>query len=77
MTASVVTENKITVLGAGLAGSECALKLADLGYLVTLIEMRPQTMTEAHKTEKFAELVCSNSFGGIDLISEIIKTSKD
>ncbi len=65
MTETVVTENKITVLGAGLAGSECALKLADLGYLVTLIEMRPQTMTEAHKTEKFGELVCSNSFGSL------------
>lgn len=65
MTSKLVTEKQITVLGGGLAGSECALKLADLGYHVTLIEMRPQTMTEAHKTEKFSELVCSNSFGSL------------
>lgn len=57
----------ITVVGAGLAGSECALQLADLGYQVTLYEMRQgqKTMTPAHKTEKFAELVCSNSFGSL------------
>lgn len=65
MASQLVTEKQITVVGAGLAGSECALKLADLGYQVTLIEMRPQTMTEAHKTEKFSELVCSNSFGSL------------
>ena len=57
--------NQITVVGAGLAGSECALQLADLGYDVTLIEMRGQKMTPAHKTQDFAELVCSNSFGSI------------
>jgi methylenetetrahydrofolate--tRNA-(uracil-5-)-methyltransferase len=59
----------ITVVGAGLAGSECALQLADLGYKVVLFEMRPQTMTAAHKTEKFAELVCSNSFGSLSEVS--------
>lgn len=60
------TQNKtITVVGAGLAGSECALQLADLGYSVVLYEMRNKTMTPAHKTEKFAELVCSNSFGSL------------
>jgi len=56
---------KITVVGAGLAGSECALQLADMGYSVLLYEMRTQTMTEAHKTGDFAELVCSNSFGSL------------
>ncbi len=59
----------ISVVGAGLAGSECALQLADLGYKVRLFEMRPKTMTEAHKSEKFAELVCSNSFGSLSDVS--------
>lgn len=53
----------IHVVGAGLAGSECALQLAEKGYQVHLYEMRPQQMTPAHKTNLFAELVCSNSFG--------------
>jgi methylenetetrahydrofolate--tRNA-(uracil-5-)-methyltransferase len=55
----------IHIAGAGLAGSECALTLADLGYNVTLIEMRGETMTPAHKTSDCAELVCSNSFGSL------------
>lgn len=55
--------NQISVVGAGLAGSECALQLATLGYQVTLYEMRGVQSTEAHKTTDFAELVCSNSFG--------------
>lgn len=55
----------IHVVGAGLAGSECALQLAHLGYDVVLHEMRPQKMTPAHRSEKFAELVCSNSFGSL------------
>ena len=55
----------VTVVGAGLAGSECAWQLAQRGYEVELIEMRPETQTPAHKTEKFAELVCSNSFGSL------------
>jgi methylenetetrahydrofolate--tRNA-(uracil-5-)-methyltransferase len=52
---------KITIVGGGLAGSEAALQLADRGYEVDLIEMRPSVMTEAHKTPYLAELVCSNS----------------
>ena len=64
------TQNKkITVVGAGLAGSECALQLADMGYSVVLYEMRDKTMTPAHKTHKFAELVCSNSFGTMGEVS--------
>ncbi len=59
----------ITVVGAGLAGSECALQLADKGYQVHLIEMRSIQLTPAHKTEKFAELVCSNSFGSMAEVS--------
>lgn len=53
----------IHIVGAGLAGSECALQLADMGYSVVLYEMRPVKNTPAHKTNLFAELVCSNSFG--------------
>jgi len=52
---------KVIVIGAGLAGSEASYQLAERGYLVDLYEMRPQKMTEAHKTEMFAELICSNS----------------
>ena len=55
--------NHTSVVGAGLAGSECALQLATLGYQVTLYEMRGVQDTPAHKTNDFAELVCSNSFG--------------
>lgn len=54
---------QISVVGAGLAGSECALQLATMGYAVTLYEMRGVLPTPAHKTTDFAELVCSNSFG--------------
>ncbi len=63
------SDKKITVVGAGLAGSECALQLADSGYKVVLFEMRDKTMTPAHKTNKFAELVCSNSFGSMGEVS--------
>ena len=59
------TRKTVSVVGAGLAGSECALQLADLGYSVVLYEMRKETMTEAHQTGDFAELVCSNSFGSL------------
>lgn len=52
---------KVTVVGAGLAGSEAAWQIASQGVPVTLYEMRPVTRTPAHHTDKFAELVCSNS----------------
>lgn len=52
---------KITVIGGGLSGSECALTLARRGVSVRLVEMRPKTMSPAHHTGEFAELVCSNS----------------
>lgn len=55
----------VTVVGAGLAGSECAWQLAEQGFQVELIEMRDKVQTPAHKTSKFAELVCSNSFGSL------------
>ncbi len=51
----------INIIGAGLAGSEAAYQLAKRGIKINLFEMRPEKFTPAHKTEKFAELVCSNS----------------
>ena len=51
---------EVTVLGAGLAGSECAWQLAKRGIKVRLVEMKPEKMTPAHKSEHFGELVCSN-----------------
>ncbi len=63
-------KNSIHIVGGGLAGSECALQLANRGYNVILFEMRRGTRsTPAHKTQDFAELVCSNSFGSLDLTS--------
>ncbi len=52
----------VTIVGAGLAGSECAWQLARRGHRVRLCEMRPNVSTAAHATDRFAELVCSNSF---------------
>lgn len=57
---------KVNVIGAGLAGCEAALQLAKRGIKVDLYEMRPQKTTGAHKTDKFAEFVCSNSLGASD-----------
>lgn len=56
----------VTVIGAGLAGSECAFQLARRGVPVILYEMRPGQSTPAHKTADFAELVCSNSLRSDD-----------
>lgn len=53
---------RVTVVGGGLAGCECACQLADRGIPVTLHEMRPETASPAHHTASLAELVCSNSF---------------
>lgn len=52
---------KVTVIGAGFAGSEATWQLAKRGYEVVLYEMRPNKMTPAHHTGGFAEMVCSNS----------------
>ena len=59
--------NKVTVIGAGLAGSEATLQLAKQGIEVDLYEMRPTKTTGAHKTDKYAEFVCSNSLGSSDV----------
>ncbi|MDD6693893.1 MAG: methylenetetrahydrofolate--tRNA-(uracil(54)-C(5))-methyltransferase (FADH(2)-oxidizing) TrmFO [Atopobiaceae bacterium] len=54
-------ETQVTVVGGGLAGSECALQLARRGVRVRLVEQRPKATTPAHHTDGLAELVCSNS----------------
>ena len=54
----------ITVVGAGLAGSEAAWQLAERGLRVRLVEMKPARTTPAHHSPDFAELVCSNSLRG-------------
>ena len=58
---------KVIIVGAGMAGSEAAWQVAQRGIKVDLYEMRPEKSTSAHKTEKFAELVCSNSLRGAGL----------
>src|SRR5919202_3169661 len=57
----------VTIIGAGFAGSEAAWQAAELGCTVALWEMRPVKETPAHRTEHFAELVCSNSLGNRSL----------
>ncbi|MBF0813356.1 MULTISPECIES: FADH(2)-oxidizing methylenetetrahydrofolate--tRNA-(uracil(54)-C(5))-methyltransferase TrmFO [Staphylococcus] len=61
----------VNVVGAGLAGSEAAYQLAQRGIKVNLIEMRPVKQTPAHHTDKFAELVCSNSLRGNALTNAV------
>lgn len=56
-----MTDIKVTVIGAGLAGSEAAFQVAESGVKVDLYEMRAVKKTPAHHTDKFAELVCTNS----------------
>ncbi|SDC80534.1 methylenetetrahydrofolate--tRNA-(uracil-5-)-methyltransferase [Paenibacillus sp. CF095] len=57
----MTNEQQVTVIGAGLAGTEAAWQIASRGVRVKLYEMRPVVKTPAHHTDKFAELVCSNS----------------
>jgi methylenetetrahydrofolate--tRNA-(uracil-5-)-methyltransferase len=63
----MATIHPIHVIGGGLAGSEAAWQIASGGVPVVLHEMRPLRMTEAHKTDGLAELVCSNSFRSDDV----------
>ena len=62
----MTTLRPIHVIGGGLAGSEAAWQIAEAGVPVVLHEMRPERMTDAHKTDGLAELVCSNSFRSDD-----------
>ena len=66
---------KVTVLGAGLAGCEAALWLAGKGVEVTLYEQKPTHFSPAHKSEGFAELICSNSLKAerLDSASGLLK----
>ena len=60
-------EKKVKIVGAGLAGTEAALYLADRGVKVALYDIKPKSFTPAHKSENFAELVCSNSLKSGDV----------
>jgi methylenetetrahydrofolate--tRNA-(uracil-5-)-methyltransferase len=62
----------VHVIGAGLAGSEAAWQVAEAGCRVVLHEMRPIRMTEAHRTDSLAELVCSNSFRSDDAANNAV-----
>jgi methylenetetrahydrofolate--tRNA-(uracil-5-)-methyltransferase len=66
----------VTIVGGGLAGCEAAWQLADRGVRVQLIEMRPADSTKAHRSDKLAEIVCSNSFKSTlpDTASGVLKT---
>ncbi|WP_332690247.1 FADH(2)-oxidizing methylenetetrahydrofolate--tRNA-(uracil(54)-C(5))-methyltransferase TrmFO [Halalkalibacter lacteus] len=66
-----MSEQHVNVIGAGLAGSEAAWQLAKRGVTVHLYEMRPVKQTPAHHTDKFAELVCSNSLRGNALTNAV------
>lgn len=61
--------NNVVVIGGGLAGSECAYQLLKRGINVTLYEMKPVKFSPAHKSENFAELVCSNSLKSNDILT--------
>jgi len=66
------TSQTVHVIGAGLAGSEAAWQAAENGCKVVLHEMRPTRMTEAHRTDSLAELVCSNSFRSDDAVNNAV-----
>ena len=61
--------NNVTIIGGGLAGSECAYQLLKRGLNVSLYEMKPKKFSPAHKSENFAELVCSNSLKSDDILT--------
>ncbi|MFN3813357.1 MAG: FADH(2)-oxidizing methylenetetrahydrofolate--tRNA-(uracil(54)-C(5))-methyltransferase TrmFO [Aquificaceae bacterium] len=59
----------VTVIGGGLAGTEAAYRMANEGIKVILYEMKPEKQSPPHKTDKLAELVCSNTLGSMDITS--------
>ena len=59
---SVTNTPELTIVGGGLAGCEAAWQLAERGHRVAIHEMRPVRTTPAHRTDRLAELVCSNTF---------------
>src|ERR1700694_4523428 len=72
MTGSKSSSESVHIVGAGLAGSEAAWQVARSGIPVVLHEMRPHRMTEAHRTDGLAELVCSNSFRSDDAVNNAV-----
>ena len=70
-----MTERRVTIVGGGLAGSEAAWQAARLGLRVDLHEMRPVRETPVHRTDRLAELVCSNSLKSnlLDTASGLLK----
>ncbi|MDO9062113.1 MAG: FAD-dependent oxidoreductase, partial [Bradyrhizobium sp.] len=72
MNASKSPTETVHIVGAGLAGSEAAWQVANAGIAVVLHEMRPVRMTEAHRTDGLAELVCSNSFRSDDAANNAV-----
>src|SRR6202158_5232907 len=72
MTARKSSSESVHIIGGGLAGSEAAWQVAKSGVRVTLHEMRPDRMTEAHRTDGLAELVCSNSFRSDDAANNAV-----
>ena len=72
MTGIKTSSEPVHIIGAGLAGSEAAWQVAKAGVRVVLHEMRPERMTEAHRTDGLAELVCSNSFRSDDAANNAV-----
>ena len=72
MTATQSSSETVHIIGAGLAGSEAAWQVANAGVHAVLHEMRPGRMTEAHRTDGLAELVCSNSFRSDDAANNAV-----
>src|ERR1700743_3483434 len=72
MTGIKTSSEPVHIIGAGLAGSEAALQGAQSGVHVALHERRPERMTEAHRTDGLAELVCSNSFRSDDAANNAV-----
>src|SRR5712692_2918438 len=72
MTGIKTSSESVHIVGAGLAGSEAAWQVANAGVRVILHEMRPNRMTEAHRTDGLAELVCSNSFRSDDAANNAV-----
>jgi len=66
------SSDTLHIIGGGLAGSEAAWQAAETGIRVVLHEMRPDRMTEAHRTDGLAELVCSNSFRSDDAANNAV-----
>lgn len=67
----MMKDSRVTIIGAGLAGCEAAWQLVRRDFRVRLIEMRPKVSTEAHQSDQFAELVCSNSLRSNQLTNAV------